>query len=79
MAKQNMDLLFDDLRDNNDKGAREYRIAEGLAPMTGAIAPVTDTDLALFNGHLYQTTAGATYIASNVTDTTTTWALITVS
>lgn len=74
-----MSLLFNDLRDTNDKGAREYRVAEGLAPMTGASAPVADTDLALYNGQMYQTTAGATYIASNVTATTTTWALITVS
>ena len=79
MAKQSMELLFNDIRDNNDKGEKAYRVAEGLAPMTGTSAPVDDTDLALYNGQLYITAAGAPYIASAVTVATTTWSAITVS
>lgn len=73
MEKQDMSLLFDDLKTNNDKGARAYRVAEGLAPLTGAGAPVDNTDLALYNGQMYITDTGARYYAHNVTATTTTW------
>ena len=74
MTKQNLQAAFDDLRDNNDKGHRAYRVAEFLAPQIGTVAPVDDTDIALFIGAEYvNTTTGTKYYATAVTLTTTTW------
>lgn len=74
MEKQNMETMFDYLRDNNDFGAREYRVAELMAPFVGTVAPVNDTDIALFTGQEYvDTVTGKKYYATAVTDTTTTW------
>jgi len=74
MEKQDLTRVFNNIRDNNDYGAREYRVAELMAPMVGTVAPVDDTDLALFTGQEYvDTVAGKKYFATNVTDETTTW------
>lgn len=74
MEKQNLQRVFDNIRDNDDYGAREYRVAEQVAPFVGTVAPVDDTDIAFFEGQEYvDTVAGKKYWASNVTATTTTW------
>lgn len=74
MTKQDLSLVFDNIRDNNDYGSRAYRVAEQMAPLVGTAAPVDDTDLALFEGQEYvKTDTGVKYFATNVTATTTTW------
>ena len=78
MARANMELVFNDIRDNNDKGAREYRVAEGIGPIVLSGAPVDDTDLALFDGQL-ALNGTTVYIATGVTATTTAWSTITTS
>lgn len=61
MVRQNLTAVFNKLRDENDFGAREYRVAEMLAPMVGVIAPATN---ALFIGQEYVDTAlGKKYYA----------------
>ena len=72
--KQNLQAAFNDLRDNNDKGHRAYRVAEFLAPEVSTSAPVDDTDIALFEGAEWVNTAtGTKYYATPDTLTTTTW------
>ena len=81
MTKQDLQRAFDDLRDNNDSGARAYRVAEFLAPMVKAGVPTNDVDLALFEGAECMNTAttpSTKYQASEVTDTTTTWTAVAV-
>ena len=39
MNNQDLKVVFDDLRDNNDSGHRAYRVAEQMAPKTGTGAP----------------------------------------
>lgn len=74
MVKQDLTKVFDNIRDNGDHGSKAYRVAEQMAPLVGTVAPVNDTDLALFVGQEYvDTTAGKKYWANNVTDATTTW------
>ena len=74
MTKQDLQGLFDEIRDNNDYGNRAYRVAELVAPQVGVVAPVDDTDLALFAGQDYiDTVTGKKYYATAVTVTTTTW------
>lgn len=68
MAKQDLQALFDELRDNNDFGHRAYRVAELLAPQTGTAAPAVN---ATFVGQKFiDTTANKVYISGAVGSTT---------
>ena len=74
MEKQDLQSVFNEIRDNNDYGSRVYRAMEQMAPKVGIVAPVDDTDIALFEGQEYvDTVAGKKYFATGVGETTTTW------